>query len=68
MNEFTGNEINYVSGIFYNMEEYADNSEALGELIKSIKLEKLTEQIENEKDTAKIGSLIMEMNRLKTEG
>ena len=50
------------------MEEYADNSEALGELIKSIKLEKLTEQIENEKDTAKIGSLIMEMNRLKTEG
>ncbi len=68
MNEFTGDEINYVSGIFYNMEEYSDNSEALGELIKSIKLEKLTEQIENEKDTAKIGSLIMEMNRLKTEG
>ena len=68
MNEFTGDEINYVSGIFYNMEEYSDNSEALGELIKSIKLEKLTKQIENEKDTAKIGSLIMEMNRLKTEG
>ena len=67
MNEFTGGEINYVSNIFYSMEEYADNTEALDELIKSIKLEKLAEQMETEKDPAKLSGLINEINRLKGE-
>lgn len=67
MNEFTGGEINYVSNVFYNMEEYSDNTEALDELIKSIKLEKLAERIETEKDPMKLSGLFNEMNRLKTE-
>ena len=65
LNEFADNEINYVSDIFYNMEEYADDNAALCELINSIKLEKLSEKIETEKDPIILSRLVMEMQELR---
>ena len=65
LNEFADSEINYVSEIFYNMEEYADNNAALFELINNIKLEKLSEKIESEKDPMVLSRLVMEMQELR---
>ena len=65
LNGFAGSEINYVSEIFYNMEEYSDNGAVLLELINNIKLEKLSEKIESEKDPVVLSRLIMEMQELR---
>lgn len=65
LNEFEDKEANYVSNIFYNMEEYSDDNSTLEELIKNIKLEKLTEKIESEKDPVELSRLVMEMQELK---
>lgn len=65
LNQFEGNDINYVSNIFYNMEEYNDNNAALEELIKNIKIEKLAEKIESEKNPAELSRLVMEMQELR---
>ena len=66
LNEFTGSDINYVSDIFYNLEEYKDNNKTLEELIKNIKLEKIEEQIRGETDTQKISELVLQRQRLIT--
>ncbi len=64
LNEFTGSEINYVSDIFYNLEEYKDNNKTLEELIKNIKLEKIEELIRGETDTLKISKLVLQRQEL----
>lgn len=64
LNEFTGSDINYVSDIFYKLEEYKDNNKTLDELIKNIKLEKIDEQIRGETDTKKISNLVLQRQEL----
>lgn len=65
LNDFTDESVNYVSNIFYNMEEYKDNDEAVFELIKTIKIEKLTEKISKETDASVIRELVNEVSAIR---
>ena len=64
MNAFEGEEINYVSNIFYNLEEYKDLNETVSELIRNIKTEKIKKQMMDEKDPEIISGLIKKMTEL----
>ena len=65
LNKFTGPDANYVSNIFYNMEEYNDNLATLDELIKNIKIEKLSQQLETESDPLAASRLAVELETLR---
>ncbi len=65
LNDFTDDSVNYVSNIFYNMEEYKDKDEAVFELIKSIKIEKLSEKISKETDAAVVRELVSEISVIR---
>lgn len=65
LNDFSDESVNYVSNIFYNMEEYKDKDEAVFELIKTIKIEKLTEKISKETDAAVIRKLVSEVSAIR---
>ena len=65
LNDFSDDSINYVSNIFYNMEEYKNKDEAVFELIKTIKIEKLTQKISKETDAAVIRELVSEVSALR---
>ena len=65
LNDFTDDNVNYVSNIFYNMEEYKNKDETLSELIKTIKIEKLTQKISKETDAATIRELVDEVTALR---
>lgn len=65
LNDFSDDSVNYASNIFYNMEEYKDKDEAVFELIKSIKIEKLSEKISKETDAAIIRELVSEISAIK---
>ena len=65
LNDFTDDNLNYVSNIFYNMEEYKNKDETLSELIKTIKIEKLTQKISKETDAATIRELVDEVTALR---
>ena len=65
MNEFSSDEIGYVSDIFYNMEEYEDNDKALNELIKNIKIEKLAALLSQTKDPQTARELALRMDKLR---
>ncbi len=65
LNDFSDDSVNYVSNIFYNMEEYKDKDEAVFELIKTIKIEKLTEKISKETDAAAIRELVSEVSAIR---
>ena len=65
LNDFTDESVNYVSNIFYNMEEYKDNDETVFELIKTIKIEKLTEKISKETDASVIRELVNEVSAIR---
>ena len=64
VNAFEGEEINYVSNIFYNLEEYKDLNETVSELIRNIKTEKIKKQMMDEKDPEIISGLIKKMTEL----
>ncbi len=66
LNEFSGNDIQEVSGIFYNMEIYDDNSAAVAELIKTIKISRIDEQIANAQDARTVMELMKEKAGLMT--
>lgn len=65
LNDFSDDSVNYVSNIFYNMEEYKSKDEAVFELIKTIKIEKLTQKISKETDAAVIRELVSEVSALR---
>ncbi len=65
LNDFTDESVNYVSDILYNMEEYKDNDEAVFELIKTIKIEKLTQKISKETDASVIRELVNEVSAIR---
>ncbi len=60
LNEFSGDEdaIREITAVFYNMEIYDADEEALNELILSMELEKVILQINNETDPVKLNELI----------
>ena len=68
MNDFEGGEVNYVSDIFYSFEEFKNSEEAIDELIRNIKIEKITEQMKNEKDARVIVELTKKLNELRYGG
>lgn len=65
LNEFSGNDIQEASKIFYNMEIYSDNSATVAELIKNIKISRIDAQILSETDARKIAELMREKSALK---
>ncbi len=65
INDFTDDSANYASNIFYNMEEYKNTDEAVFELIKSIKIEKLSEKISKETDAKLIREMISEISAIR---
>lgn len=65
LNEFSGNDIQEASKIFYNMEIYADNSATVAELIRNIKISRIDAQILKETDARKIAELMREKSALK---
>ncbi len=65
LNEFSGNDIQEASKIFYNMEIYSDNSATVAELIKNIKISRIDAQILKETDARKIAELMREKSALK---
>lgn len=58
LNDFSGADADYASDIFYNMEEYNDKDLTVFELIKTIKLEKINEQISKETNAAAVRELV----------
>lgn len=64
LNEFSGNDINEVGKIFYNMEIYEDNSAAVIELMKKIKVIRIDEQIASATDARHIVELMKEKAEL----
>ncbi len=67
VNAFEGDEINYVSNLFYNLEEYKDLNKTVSELIKNIKTEKIKNQMMNEKNPEVISELIKQLSELSAE-
>ncbi len=65
VNDFDGQEVNYVSNIFYNFEEFSDVNETVSELIKNFKMEKIKELMTNEKDAKTINELVKQLAELK---
>lgn len=65
LNDFSDDSVNYVSNIFYNMEEYKNKDEAVFELIKTIKIEKITQKISKETDAQVIRELVSEVSALR---
>ena len=67
VNAFEGDYINYVSNLFYNLEEYKDLNKTVSELIKNIKTEKIKNQMMNEKNPEVISELIKQLSELSAE-
>lgn len=67
VNGFEGKEVNYVSDIFYNLEEYKDLNGTVSELIYNIKTEKIKSRMVNEKNPEIISELIKQLSELKSE-
>ncbi len=65
LNDFTDESANYASDIFYNMEEYKNKDETVFELIKSIKIEKLSEKISKETDALLVRQLVDEISAIR---
>ena len=65
LNEFSGAEVNYVSDIFYNLEEYSDIFDTVSELINTIKEEKIKQRLLVEKDVSVINELVAELAKYK---
>lgn len=65
LNDFSGNDINEASSIFYNLEIYEDDEKTVEELIKNIKLEKLQTQINGERDPVRLNELIALQEELR---
>ena len=65
VNEFSGKEVNYVSNIFYNFEEYKDINKTVSELIDTIKIEKIKERLKNTKDAKEANELTVELMALQ---
>lgn len=67
LNEFSGNDVNYVSSIFYNFEEFSDSQQSLSELIINMKIDRITAKMSKEKDVKVVLELTKQLNELKKE-
>lgn len=66
VNEFSGKDVNYVSNIFYNFEEYKDINKTINELIDTIKIEKIKERLSVEVDVKQASILTAQLRELQS--
>ncbi len=69
LNEFSGDEnaIREITAVFYNMEVYDADEEALNELILSMELERVILQINNETDPVRLNELIKKRTQMENK-
>ncbi len=69
LNQFSGDEnaIREITAVFYNMEVYDADEEALNELILSMELERVILQINNETDPVKLNELIKKRTQMENK-
>lgn len=64
---FSGEQVNDVSSVFYNMEVYDDEERTVTDLITTIRKEKIQIQISQEKDPVKLKELLLRLTKLGEE-